>query len=153
MLAPQKNQEENLKNFDTGRWELADGVEIKEDTFGFVYEIINLVDKKHYIGKKQCFSKKRKKPLKGKKRARLSVEESDWKTYVSSSNQLQADIKRLGIENFRFIILHACRSKWELAYKELVEQIQNEVIFREDYYNGILNVRIPKAPSYLRKTF
>jgi len=38
-------------------------------------------------------------------------------------------------------------SKWELAYFEISLQIENRVLLREDYYNGIINVRIGKPPK------
>lgn len=134
---------------DTGHWILNENVKINEDTFGFIYEITNIVEKKIYIGKKQCKSKIRRKPLKGKTRKRLDIKESDWKTYTSSSEKLNADIQRLGKENFSFKILYTGTCKWELAYIEIKEQIDRGVLFSEMYYNGIINVRIGKAPKNL----
>jgi len=37
--------------------------------------------------------------------------------------------------------------KWELAYFEIKEQIDKNVLMREDYYNGIINVRIGRPPK------
>ena len=102
---------------------------------------------KKYIGKKQCISRIKRKPLKGKTRNRIDFKESDWKTYTSSSNDLNEDIKNLGKENFTFKILRTCNSKWSLAYFEIKEQIDNDVLLRNDYYNGIINVRIGNAPK------
>ena len=53
---------------DLGHWKLEDGVFLDENTFGFIYVIENLLESKKYIGKKQCSSKIRRKPLKGKKK-------------------------------------------------------------------------------------
>lgn len=132
---------------DTGHWHLAEGVIIKEDTFGFIYEITNTVNNKKYIGKKQCIRKYKKQPLKGKKNKRIELKESDWKTYSGSSKELNEDILKYGKDKFRFLILHACASKWELGYREIKEQISRDVILRDDYYNGILNVRIGSPPK------
>lgn len=134
---------------DCGHWKLTEGVDIDENTFGFIYEITNVLEKKIYIGKKQCKSKIKRKPLKGKTRARRDIKESDWKTYTSSSEKLCADIQRLGKENFTFIILRTCTCKWEMAYYEIEAQILQRAMFRTDYYNGIINVRIGKAPKNL----
>jgi hypothetical protein len=125
-----------------GHWVLTEGVILTEDTFGFIYEITNTINQKKYIGKKQCKSKLKRKPLKGKKNKRIEIKESDWKEYTSSSNDLNEDIKTYGKDKFIFKILKVCRSKWELAYFEIKEQLQREVLLRDDYYNGIINVRI-----------
>lgn len=135
---------------DLGHWELIEGVCMDENTFGFIYEIKNLIENKKYIGKKQCFSKIRKKPLKGKKRYRLDLKKSDWQTYTSSSEKLNADIIKLGKENFSFKIIKTCSSKWELAYFEIKEQILADVLLKEDYYNGIINVRIGSPPKNIK---
>jgi len=130
-----------------GHWILAENVVLEESTFGFIYEILNTVNQKKYIGKKQCKSKFKRKPLKGKKNKRIEVRESDWKEYTSSSNELNEDIIKYGKDKFIFKILRACGSKWELAYFEIKEQIEKNVLLRDDYYNGIINVRIGRPPK------
>lgn len=132
---------------DSGHWLLNEGVEILEDTFGFIYLIVNTVNNKKYIGKKQCTSRIKRKPLKGKKNSRIEHKESDWRSYTSSSNELNADILKYGKDKFIFKILRTCDSKWALAYFEIKEQLNEDVLLRDDYYNGICNVRIGKAPK------
>lgn len=132
---------------DMGHWLLAEGVVINETTFGFIYEITNTVSGKKYIGKKQCKRKLKRRPLKGKKNKRIEETESDWREYTSSSVELNEDLKKLGKDKFIFKIIDTCGSKWELAYKEIKEQLQREVLLREDYYNGIINVRIGRPPK------
>lgn len=136
---------------DTGHWLINENVYIFENMFGFIYEITNKVNGKKYIGKKQCVRKIKRKPLKGKTRNRIDHKESDWKTYTSSSNELNEDIKKYGKENFEFRILKVCGSKWELGYEEIKEQIKREVILRDDYYNGVLNIRVGTPPKSLLK--
>jgi len=136
---------------DTGHWLINEGVYIFENMFGFIYEITNKVNGKKYIGKKQCVRKIKRKPLKGKTRNRIDHKESDWKTYTSSSNELNEDIQKYGKENFEFRILKVCGSKWELGYEEIKEQIARDVLRRDDYYNGIINVRIGTPPKSLLK--
>jgi len=121
---------------------LNEGVVLTAETFGFIYEITNTINQKKYIGKKQCKSKLKRRPLKGKKNKRIEIKETDWKEYTSSSNDLNEDIKTHGKDKFVFKVLRACRSKWELAYFEIKEQLEREVLLRDDYYNGIVNVRI-----------
>jgi len=136
---------------DTGHWLINEGGYIHENMFGFIYEITNKVNGKKYIGKKQCVRKIRRKPLKGKTRNRIDQKESDWKTYTSSSKELNEDIQKYGKDNFEFKILKICGSKWELGYEEIKEQISRDVLRRDDYYNGIINVRIGTPPKSLIK--
>jgi hypothetical protein len=138
---------------DFGHWILTEGISVTEETFGFIYEITNNVTNKKYIGKKQCQSRIKRKPLKGKTRNRIDFKESDWKSYTSSSNDLNEDIKTHGKENFSFKIIKTCGSKWELAYEEIKEQIKQDVLLRNDYYNGIINVRIGTPPREIKDRF
>jgi hypothetical protein len=130
---------------DTGIWEVYKP--IPEDAFGFIYEITNTINDKKYIGKKQMVRKIKRKPLKGKKRKRIDFIESDWKTYTGSSDALNNDIALLGLDKFIFKILKFCNSKFELSYFEAKMQFEKDVLLSENYYNGIINCRIGKAPK------
>lgn len=44
-----------------------------------------------------------------------------------------------------------CESKWELSYFELKYQIDENVMFRADAYNGIINVRLSKFAKFVDK--
>ena len=126
-----------------GHWEgiLEEGTDLP---YGFIYKITNLTNDKKYIGKKQCQSIRKRPPLKGKKNKRREVVETDWKSYTSSSNQLNKDLEVLGKDSFKFKILRWCDSKWELSYHEAKLQFEEEVLLKDDYYNGIINLRIGK---------
>jgi hypothetical protein len=128
---------------DLGHWEgiLEEGTDLP---YGFIYKITNLTNDKKYIGKKQCKSVRKRPPLKGKKNKRHETVETDWKTYTSSSNQLNKDLEVLGKDSFKFEILRWCDSKWELSYYEARLQFDEEVLLKDDYYNGIINLRIGK---------
>jgi hypothetical protein len=116
--------------------------EIADKYIGFVYIITNLTNNKKYIGKKLAKFKKTRPPLKGKKRKRKSLVESDWQTYWGSSEHLLADIKEIGPENFSREILYFCTTRGQLSYLEAKEQFDREVLLTDEYYNGIINVRI-----------
>jgi hypothetical protein len=116
--------------------------EIPEGCIGFVYIIVNLQTGQKYIGKKLAQFKKTLPPLKGKKLKRRSVVESDWRDYWGSSERLQADIEALGSENFTREILYLCKSKAEMSYLEAREQFERRVLESDEYYNGIINVRV-----------
>lgn len=125
-----------------GHW-VFDG-DLPEGFYGFVYIIENTTNNRKYIGKKQCFTTIKRRPLKGKRNKRHSIKETDWRTYCGSSEQLLKDIESLGKDRFTFNIIRFCNSKSELAYHEAKLQFDNDVLLREDYYNGIINVRIGK---------
>ena len=67
---------------------------------------------------------------------------SDWKTYWGSSEKLNADIEKLGEEQFTRQILYYCPSRGVASYLEAKEQFERKVLELDDYYNGIINVRI-----------
>ena len=126
------------------QWKHKDNLveEIDDQYIGFVYIITNLINNKKYIGKKLAKFKKTRPPLKGKKRKRKSLVESDWRTYWGSSEHLLADIAELGPENFSREILYFCTTRGQLSYIEAKEQFDREVLLTDEYYNGIINVRI-----------
>ena len=116
--------------------------EIPEGYIGFVYIITNKTTGQKYIGKKLAQFKRTKPPLKGKKLKRRSTVESDWREYFGSSDRLNADVQALGPENFTREILYYCQSKAEMSYLEAREQFERRVLETDDYYNGIINVRV-----------
>tara|TARA_Y200000002_G_C22667699_1_gene658673 strand:+ start:1760 stop:2182 length:423 start_codon:yes stop_codon:yes gene_type:complete len=115
---------------------------LPEDIEGFVYLITNTTNGRKYIGKKLAKFKKTKPPLKGKKNKRRSKVESDWKEYWGSSDHLIADVEQLGQENFTREILYMCKSRGLMSYLEAKEQFDRRVLETDDYYNGIINVRV-----------
>lgn len=139
---------------DLGHWELANDVLLPEDfeenpPMGFVYRIENKETKKFYIGQKKIIKVEKRPPLKGKVRKRKIIKQSDWRTYCGSSNDLKADVKALGEDKFKFEIIKFCDCKWLMTYWELYYQMMNHVLFREDSYNGIINVRISKFQKFI----
>jgi len=116
--------------------------ELPQDCEAFVYLITNLTDSKKYVGKKLAKFKTTKKPLKGRKNKRRGTKESDWKTYWGSSENLISDIKTLGEDKFTREILYYCPSRGVASYLEAQEQFERKVLETDEYYNGIINVRI-----------
>lgn len=122
--------------------------EVFEDYFGFIYLIINKLDNKIYVGKKQfSFNRKvklsKKAQLGTRKKKEIKKIDSGWKNYWGSSKSLLEDIKEKGKENFTREILAFARSKTELSYLELVFQIEKNVMFLPSY-NGWISARIYK---------
>jgi hypothetical protein len=121
------------------------GKEIKciEDQYeGFVYLITNTTTGQKYIGKKLAKFKTTKPPLKGRKNKRRGYKESDWKTYYGSSDRLNADVAALGEDKFTREILYLCKGRGEMSYIEAREQFDRRVLETDEYYNGIINVRV-----------
>ena len=117
-------------------------LELPEDCEAFVYLITNLTNNKKYVGKKLAKFKTTKPPLKGKKNKRRGTKESDWRTYWGSSDHLNNDVAELGEDKFRREILYYCPSRGVASYIEAQEQFERRVLETDDYYNGIINVRV-----------
>lgn len=119
------------------------------DCVGFVYLITNKTNNRRYIGKKLShFTKSSiktitlKSGVKKKKKVKKQIE-SDWKTYWSSSLELQNDVTLLGEDNFTREILYYCASKGTLSYIEAREQFTHKVLeFPDLWYNGIISCKI-----------
>jgi hypothetical protein len=112
-----------------------------KEYLGFIYRIERISDGKFYIGKKQYWAGS-KPPCMYKKKV---PKETNWKEYWGSSNDLQEDIKTLGLNSFKRYILMECKSKWDLAYNELLLQLSNKVLDKHtNSYNGIIHVRLNK---------
>jgi len=125
--------------------------QLPDEIIGFVYLITNNVTGKKYVGKKLAkFTKTKLKTItlksgEKKKKKVKTYEESDWKTYWSSSDELKKDVAAHGEESFTREILHYCNTKGVLSYMELREQMDRQVLENTDYYNGIVQVKIHKS--------
>ena len=116
--------------------------ELPEDCEAFVYLITNINDNRKYVGKKLAKFKTTKPPLKGRKNKRRGTKESDWRDYWGSSDNLLRDVEELGTDKFTREILHYCKSRGLASYLEAKEQFDRRVLETDEYYNGIINVRV-----------
>ena len=112
-----------------------------EDYLGFVYLITNKLSGQMYVGRKYFHSTRRKK-VKDKKRRKIVIKESDWKTYYGSSENLKEDVCGLGKENFKREIISIHKTKGDTNYSEVKEQFKRNVLEEKDangeklYYNA-----------------
>lgn len=116
--------------------------ELPEDCEAFVYLITNITDNRKYVGKKLAKFKTTKPPLKGRKNKRRGTKESDWREYWGSSDNLLQDVEELGQDKFTREILYYCKSRGLASYLEAKEQFDRRVLETDEYYNGIINVRV-----------
>ena len=113
-----------------------------EEYQGFVYQITELHTNKKYIGKKNFWKPKILPVNKTRKRRVRTRVESDWKTYFSSSSQIQKLVEESGEDKFKREILKLCKTKGEMSYYEAKLQFENNVLFRDDYYNEFIGCRV-----------
>ena len=117
---------------------------IDEGYIGFVYEITDCSNNKKYIGKKLLVGKRKLPPLKGQKRKRTKIVESDWQSYYGSSETVKSLVEERK-HDFTRRIIHLCKTKGELSYLEAKEQFSREVLLTDDYYNEFIGVKIHSA--------
>ena len=89
-----------------------------DNTFGFVYMVTDQQTNDKYIGKKVLYFNRTLPPLKGQKRKRKKIVESDWKNYYGSYVKIKNLIKEGKEGRFKREILKICFSKKELTYYE-----------------------------------
>ena len=120
---------------------------------GYVYLITNTTNNRKYIGRKYFESIRRikvrkkvsTKPTKVKpewrKNKKIVRSETNWKEYTSLCVELNSDIDKIGIHNFKFEILHFGKTKGEVNYYEENYQHKFDVLTKMldsntyEYYN------------------
>ena len=107
-----------------------DFIQVPNKMEGFVYIITNLTNNKKYIGKKHFWTRQ-----KDRKTGRRKTQESDWRNYFGSCDELKEDVKLLGLDKFLREILYLCPHKKSMSYYETYEQFHRNVLFSNDYYN------------------
>jgi len=123
-----------------------------DNHIGFVYEVTDTVNGKKYIGKKKLSSTRTLKPLKGQKRKRKVVSESDWMDYYGSSEEVKSLVQEHGAERFSRRIIRLCKTTAEMSYYEMKEQVINDVLLKPDeYYNAFVGGKIHR--NHLKHLF
>lgn len=109
--------------------------DMPEGTYGFVYEVTHNPTGKKYLGKKVLQFNRTLPPLKGQKRKRKVVKESDWKTYYGSHDEIKNLIKEGKDLEFERKIIKFVNSKKLLTYFEIKYQMIYEVLENDNYLN------------------
>lgn len=101
-----------------------------QDYVGFVYLITHLTSGKKYIGRK--YFKQHRKPKGAKRRV---TQESNWKKYYGSCDELKALVKEEGIQNFKREILSLHKTEGKTNFEETRQLFLNNVL-TEKLENG-----------------
>jgi len=109
--------------------------DMPEGTFGFIYEVVHNPTGRRYLGKKVLQFNRTLPPLKGMKRKRKVVKESDWKTYYGSHVEIKGLIKEGKQEEFSREILQYVPTKKLLTYFECKYLFIKEVLEHNEYIN------------------
>lgn len=122
--------------------------QIPEKAIGFVYEVTQVSTGKKYIGKKSLYSHRTLPPLKGQKRKRKVIKESDWMKYYGSQSDLKALVKE-NKNDFQREILEFAFTKKTLTYLENKYLFSRGVIEPgSNYFNDNLEGRYFKKDFY-----
>ena len=116
-------------------------LKIAEGCIVFIYEITDVSNGKKYIGKKLLITKRKRPPLKGQKRKRIDIIQSDWAKYYGSSEKVKLLVDERPAD-FQREILEFCKAKGELSYIEAKWQFTKEVLLTDDYYNEFIGCKI-----------
>ncbi len=126
---------------------------IPKNAVGFVYvmEMIKDGEMYAYIGKKNFYSKRKKKfgkkalaAIKDKRAKKYEIiTKLDYHNYFSSNKELKQAYKD-GLHINR-VILKICFSKAELTYQETKAQFKQEVLEKDYYLNGNILGRFYKG--------
>ena len=109
--------------------------DMPENTYGFIYEVFHRPSGKKYLGKKVLHFNRTLPPLKGMKRKRKVVKESDWRTYFGSHVEIKQLIKEEKQNEFERRILQFVPTKKLLTYYECKYLFINEVLEHYEYIN------------------
>ena len=109
--------------------------DMPENTFGLIYEVIHNPTGDKYLGKKVLQFNRKLPPLKGQKRKRKVVKESDWLTYYGSHEKIKTLLKENKHNDFKREILEFAFNKKHLTYLETKYLFCNNVLENEEYIN------------------
>lgn len=116
--------------------------EIPTDAIGFLYKITHIESGKWYIGRKMLYSIKT--TQKNGKKIKNKID-SDWRTYWSSSKELQDWVVAEGEDKFIREILIFVKTKAALTYAEEAALYMSGALFNSSCINGNIRSRIMKC--------
>jgi hypothetical protein len=120
---PKSSNVIQLSRFNNGHWDFEEQMGGKH--IGFIYVIYDRYMNRAYLGRKQFFST-------GKVN---SGQESAWRRYTSSSNELNENLKGRPKSEFEFICLEQYKTKGTLGYSETWSLCYVEAPTSQVFYN------------------
>ena len=96
-------------------WILPEPNLFDESHYGFLYIITNKFNNKRYVG--------------------IKTLHTSWKSYTSSSSEVNDEIEKIGKKNFKFEILFSCEMKGDLSYMEAFIILKTHSLCTDDWYN------------------
>lgn len=121
---------------------------VKPTTRGFIYLIVNKVNKKLYIGKKKTISETRV-SVAGTTRKKKVVKPSNWRLYYGSCKELTEDISKIGKDKFDRYILGAYDELHTVNYGEAELQFLLQVLDEGgdfEFYNKNIKITSMRPP-------
>jgi len=113
-------------------------------SYGFVYLITDSMTGKMYVGRKYFWSMRKKKGVTKRKR-----EESDWKSYYGSGDEIKALVKEFGQNRFIRQILSVHLTRGDVNYSEVREQFRRDVLEKDEYINANINGKWFRKPQHI----
>ena len=113
-------------------------------SYGFVYLITDSITGKMYVGRKYFWSMRKKKGASKRKR-----EESDWKSYYGSGDEIKALVKEFGQDRFNRQILSVHSTRGDVNYSEVREQFRRDVLEDDRYINANINGKWFRKPKHI----
>jgi len=111
--------------------------DMPDGSIGFIYRVTHVKSGKKYIGKKALYHNRTLPPLKGMKRKRKVVKESDWLTYYGSQDEIKTLVKESqDTLDFTREIIIFCNTKKQLTYYEAKILFSNGVLESDEYLNN-----------------
>jgi hypothetical protein len=117
-----------------------------DNNFGFIYEVRELDTGRRYIGLKQYWfsagnAKRRVHDVLHPRWTPHHWKPSDWRTYTTSSKELNEAMAKKGLDNYEFCILAEYTNKRDLLYAEVETILKADALTLVDsegeyiYYN------------------
>lgn len=129
---------------DSGHWTLPEGIkQIPKDAIGFVYKITEKSTGKYYYGIKLLYKTVKLKPLKGTKRKRKVIKDSDWKTYTTSGSAKQAIDANPNKYTFEILSFHSSKTSMKVEEARLI----TDNVYNTQCYNQMINLRVNVTPK------
>lgn len=123
-----------MKNLevDYGHWMVAEQVDLR-DYLGFTY-LMEFENGKKYIGAKKIWRRIKQSPSEFKRGPRRGFEQSDWRTYMTSSNDIAGMI--LDDVKIKRMVITGWFHNWgSTLYAEAAQQFENRVLFDDSWLN------------------